>query len=86
MSQHKIIIIDKNSAQDANAFCNEIGADGESFTVKLFNGNNTHTHLMCGWLMNDEQYASVQEYFEHIFDDVDDALLSLGLKREQPNP
>lgn len=55
-----IIVINVSDRDAANAFCNTIGADGESFTVQLFNQNDVLTGYWCGWNMTDEQFIAVE--------------------------
>jgi len=74
----KVIVIPKAERDSANTFCNSIGAEGETFTVKLYTGT-VHTHYICNWLVTEEQGREIDAYFALVFEDADTALGSLGL-------
>ena len=76
---HKYIVIPKNKKDEANAFCNSIGAEGETFTTPLYK-NGEHTHYWTGWLMTDEQYKEVAVRYTSNFDDYLTALQVTGLE------
>lgn len=76
---HKYIIITKDKKNEANLFFNSIGAEGETFTFKLFK-NNIHTHYWTGILMTPEQYAQVAVKYTTIFDSYLEALETTGLE------
>ena len=73
-------MIPKAERDTANTFCNSIGAEGETFTVKLF--KTRHTHYICNWLVTENQAAEIDEYFDHVFATTDEALETMGLKFE----
>ena len=74
----KVRVIPKADRDSANTFCNSIGAEGETFTVKLYTGG-THTHFICNWLVSDAEAAEIDSYFALVFDDAQTAKTSLGL-------
>ncbi len=76
----KVIVIPKAERDSANTFCNSIGAEGETFTVKLYTGT-THTHYICNWLVSDAEAAEIDKYFTLVFDDAEFAINTLGLNK-----
>ncbi len=80
----KVIVIPKAELSTANTFCNSIGAEGETFTVKLYTGT-THTHFICNWLVSDAEAAEIDKYFSLVFDDAETALNTLGLNKGEIN-
>ncbi len=75
----KVIVIPKAERDSANTFCNSIGAEGETFSVKLYKSGK-HTHYICNWLVTENQAAEIDEYFTNVYSDTDEALATLGLK------
>jgi hypothetical protein len=75
----KVIVIPKAERDTANTFCNSIGAEGETFSVKLYKSTR-HTHYICNWLVTEAQAAEIDEYFQYVYSDTDEALATLGLK------
>ena len=75
----KVIVIPKAERDSANTFCNSIGAEGETFTVKLYKSGK-HTHYICNWLVSENQAAEIDEYFTNVYSNTDEALATLGLK------
>jgi hypothetical protein len=74
-----VIVIPKAERDSANTFCNSIGAEGETFSVKLYKSGK-HTHYICNWLVTENQAAEIDEYFTNVYSDTDEALATLGLK------
>ena len=75
----KVIVIPKAERDSANTFCNSIGAEGETFSVKLYKGTK-HTNYICNWLVTEAQASEIDEYFQYVYSDTDEALATLGLK------
>ena len=75
----KVIVIPKAERDSANTFCNSIGAEGETFSVKLYKSGK-HTHYICNWLVTEAQASEIDEYFQYVYSDTDEALATLGLK------
>lgn len=75
---HKIIVIHATDRDSANEFCNSIGAQGETFTVGLYDDLEQLAGYWCGWNMTDEQLAEVEAYFEWVFDTQAEALAACG--------
>jgi hypothetical protein len=75
----KVIVIPKAELSTANTFCNSIGAEGETFSVKLYKASK-HTHYICNWLVSENQAAEIDEYFTNVYSDTDEALETMGLK------
>jgi len=75
----KVIVIPKAELASANTFCNSIGAEGETFSVKLYKGTK-HTHYICNWLVSESQASEIDEYFTNVYSDTDEALTTMGLK------
>jgi hypothetical protein len=75
----KVIVIPKAERDTANTFCNSTGAEGETFTVKLYKSGK-HTHYICNWLVTESQASEIDEYFTNVYSDTDEALATLGLK------
>ncbi len=80
----KVIVIPKAELSTANTFCNSIGAEGETFTVKLYKSTR-HTHYICNWLVTEAQASEIDEYFQYVYSDTDEALTALNLKFAQPD-
>jgi hypothetical protein len=80
----KVIVIPKAERDSANTFCNSIGAEGETFTVKLYKSGK-HTHYICNWLVSESQASEIDEYFTNVYSDTDEALTALNLKFAQPD-
>jgi hypothetical protein len=76
---HKYIIIPKSKKDEANVFCNSIGAEGDTFEVPLYK-NGEHTHYWTGWLMTPEQYAELATKYTTHFDTYMEALEVTGLE------
>jgi hypothetical protein len=74
----KVIVIPKAERDSANTFCNSIGAEGETFSVKLY--KTRHTHYICNWLVTENQASEIDEYFTHVFASTEEALETMGLK------
>ncbi len=75
----KVIVIPKAERDSASTFCNSIGAEGETFTVKLYKSSK-HTHYICNWLVSENQASEIDEYFTHVFASTEEALETMGLK------
>lgn len=75
----KILVIHLQDQLAANQFCNQLGADGDSFTVELYDSKNLLAGYWCGWNMTDEQLAAIQsnDIFE-VFDTSSEALEVTG--------
>lgn len=71
---HKIIVIHNAELEAANAFCNSIGAIGETFTIPLYDDLNSLAGYWCGWNMSNEQLKAVEAHFTWVFDTADEAL------------
>lgn len=84
MMIRKVIVIDSTNLDQANEFCNEIGADGNTFSVSLFNSQNELSNYVCNWLMNDDQYQAINNnQMFMLFNTLDKALITLNLHREE---
>lgn len=84
MMIRKVIVINSTNLDQANEFCNEIGADGNTFSVSLFNSQNELSNYVCNWLMNDDQYQNISNNQMFIlFNTLDEALTILNLHREE---
>lgn len=57
---HKIIVIHAADQISANEFCNSIGAEGETFSVPLYDSSDALSGYWCGWNMTDEQLQAVE--------------------------
>ena len=79
---HKIIVITKAQKSSANAFCNLIGAEGETFTNGLYT-NGVLTHYWAGWLVTDNQWELLKERNYQFFDSPDEALSVTKLEQSQ---
>lgn len=77
--QHKIFVITKEKRDEANAYFNSIGIEGNTFTVPLFK-NGVHTHYWCGFYPTKEQLNEILKKYTDVFDDGHDALNTLGLQ------
>ena len=77
---HKVIIIKKDEQQQANEYCNTIGAEGDTFTVKLYK-DGTHSHYICSWLVTSDQATKINNYFTHVFDDAENAIKLMNLNK-----
>ena len=77
---HKIIIIKKDEQQQANEYCNTIGAEGDTFTVELYK-DGTHSHYICSWLVTPDQATKINNYFTHVFDDAENAIKIMNLHK-----
>lgn len=76
---HKYIVIPKDKKNEANEFCNSIGAVGETFDTPLFK-NDVHTHYWTGWMMTPEQYAEIAKKYTTHFDSYMETLEVTGLE------
>jgi hypothetical protein len=72
------IVIDENERDSSNEFCNSIGAEGETFTVALFDSNNQIAGYWCGWLVVDEQLKEIRLHFDKVFETAEEALKYTG--------
>lgn len=82
-SLHKTLVIAKEYQNDANLFCNSIGAEGDTFTAQLYT-DEVHTHFWAGWLMTEAQLEAVSKNDNiQIFNSPEEALQTLGLKRSE---
>lgn len=80
---YKVLVITAQNLNSANEFCNNIGAEGNTFSVPLYNDKNELTNYCCGWLMTDEQFEAISnDIMFMIFDTIDEALTTLNLHRE----
>ena len=80
----KVIVIDSTNLDQANEFCNEICADGNTFSVSLFNSQNELSNYVCNWLMNDDQYKAINNnQMFMLFNTLDEALTKLNLHRKE---
>lgn len=76
---HKILVISAVDRDSANAFCNSIGAEGETFTVELYDAKDVLAGYWCGWVMTDEQYEAVfDNQMFRIYDSASEALDKTG--------
>ncbi len=64
----------------ANEFCNSIGAEGNTFSVPLFNLKNELSNYVCNWNMTDEQFQEINaDPMFVLFDSLYEALQTLNL-------
>jgi hypothetical protein len=76
---HKVLVIHKADLDDANAFCNSIGAVGDSFTVELFDSEDELAGYWCGWNMTEDQLLAVESNpIFQIFDTTKEAMDATG--------
>lgn len=79
----KVIVILSNDLEKANEFCNSIGAEGQTFSVALYNEQNELSNYVCNWLMTDEQFNAINtDPMFILFNSLDEALTTLNLHRE----
>lgn len=74
----KIIVIHASDRDTANAFCNSIGAEGDTFSVPLFDDLEQIAGYWTGWNVDDEQLSAITNYFTWVFDTKDEALSACG--------
>lgn len=75
----KVIVINAKDVDSANEFCNSIGAQGDTFTVQLFDSNNVLAGYWCGWNMTDQQYEAIfNNQMFMLFDTPQEALDKTG--------
>lgn len=70
---HRYFVITKEKKDEANLFCNSIGAEGDTFTIPLYK-NGIHTHYWTGWLMTTQQYLQMANKYTTNFDNYMEAL------------
>lgn len=76
---HKILVIQTDDRDSANAFCNSIGAEGETFTVELFDAKDDLAGYWCGWNVTDEQLQAIEaNTMFKVFDTTSEALTETG--------
>lgn len=76
---HKVIVINAVDLVSANEFCNSIGAQGETFSVGLYNSEELLVGYWCGWNVSDEQLAALEaDAMFQIFDTAQEALSTTG--------
>ena len=76
----KVIVIMASDLEQANELCNSIGAEGNTFSVPLFNSKNELYNYVCNWNMTDEQFEVIHDHLMFIlFDSLDEALQTLNL-------
>lgn len=75
-----VLVIDEKNRDIANEFCNTINAEGETFSVPLFNSKEELISYWAGWNVNEYQLYSIQSnpIFE-IFNNAQEALEKTGL-------
>lgn len=77
---HKYIIISKDKKDEANQFCNSIGAEGETFSTPLYTDTEL-SHFWTGWLMSPEQFKQIEAIdYMQIFSTYDQALSATSLR------
>lgn len=81
-----ILVIDAENRDSANEFCNSIGAEGETFSVGLYDQNEVLSGYWCGWNVTIEQEEAIasNQMFQ-IFDTPQEALDATGWHITQPN-
>lgn len=57
---HKILVIYAADFDAANTFCNEIGAEGNTFSIALYDQNKVLSGYWCGWNMTEEQFEAIE--------------------------
>jgi len=76
----KVIVIMSSDLEQSNELCNSIGAEGNTFSVPLFNSKNELSNYVCNWNMTDEQFEVIHDHLMFIlFDSLDEALQTLKL-------
>jgi hypothetical protein len=57
---HKVLVIQEKDLDEANAFCNTIGAVGDTFSVALYDADDVLAGYWCGWNMSEDQLKAVE--------------------------
>lgn len=77
---HKYIIIPKEKLEEANSYCNSIGAEGKTFSTPLYTSGEI-SHYWTGWLMTPKQLKSMELFSEaQLFNSYHDVLDATGLE------
>lgn len=66
-------------------FCNSIGANGETFSVPLYDDLEQLAGYWCGLHVNDEQLTLIENYFDRVFETKEEALTICGWHVPQNN-
>lgn len=76
---HKILVISAVDCDSANEFCNSIGAEGQTFSVPLYDSLDELAGYWCGWNMTEEQLTAVEgNNMFQVFDTSEEALQITG--------
>ncbi len=78
---HRTLVIAKDDQIEVNQFCNNIGAEGETFVVPLYT-DLEHTHYWAGWNITQEQSELINANSKiNVFESAEEGLEKLNLKR-----
>lgn len=84
---HKILVINAIDRDSANEFCNLIGAEGETFTISLFNSDDQLSGYWCGWNLNIEQLKAINaNLIFKVFNTPSEALSVTGWHVQEVDP